>query len=156
MSTHVAPVALPAPESAPKSGAADARPDVGPVLPLSSGGGEHGDLLGAADHPSDKTPDPTAAKVLSRGEALAAPVGRADDFSWPHPGASTTPDIAPQPTASNPAAPEKKVDEAKKPTDVGKDNKNKAGKESARSTTRRSRNTDLDGAQVPPAPVGLR
>jgi hypothetical protein len=53
MSTHVAPVALPAPESAPKSGAADARPDVGPVLPLSSGGGEHGDLLGAADHPSE-------------------------------------------------------------------------------------------------------
>jgi hypothetical protein len=44
MSTHLAPVALPAPESAPKSGAAGTRPDVGPVLPLSSGGGEHGDL----------------------------------------------------------------------------------------------------------------
>ena len=158
MSTHVAPVALPAPDSAPKSGAVDARPDVGPVLPLSSGGGEHGDLLGAADHPSGKTPDPTAAKVLSRGEALAAPVGRADDFSWPRPdaGASTTPDIAPQPTASNPAAPSKKVDEAKKPTDVGKDNKNKTGKDSAGSKTRRSRNADLDGAQVPPAPVGSR
>jgi uncharacterized protein len=131
MSTHVAPVALPAPESVPKSGAADARPDVGPVLPLSSGGGEHGDLVGAADHSSQKTSDPIAAKVLSRGEVLAAPTGRADDFSWPRPGAgaSTTPDIAPQPTALSPAASSKKVDEVKKPT-VGKDNKNKPGKES--------------------------
>jgi hypothetical protein len=83
MSTHVAPVALPAPDSAPKSGAADARPDVGPVLPLSSGGGEHGDLLGAGDHQTQMTSDSTATKVLSRGDVLAAPAGRADDFSWP-------------------------------------------------------------------------
>jgi lysophospholipase L1-like esterase len=158
MSTHVAPVALPAPESAPKSGAADARPDVGPVLPLSTGGGEHGDLLGAADHASQKTPDPVAAKVLSRGDALAAPAGRADDFSWPRPsaGASTMPDIPPQPTALSPAAPSKKVDDAKKPTDVGKDNKNKRGKESAGSKARRSTNADLVGAPVPRAPVGSR
>ena len=61
MSTHVAPVALPAPESAPKSGAAGARPDVGPVLPLSSGDGEHGDLLGAADHPSQTNDRPECA-----------------------------------------------------------------------------------------------
>src|SRR5204863_3249424 len=131
------------------------RPDVGPVLPLAIGGGAHGDLLGAADHPSDKTPDPTAAKVLSRGETLAAPAGRADDFSWPRPdaGASTTPDIAP--TASNPD-PQKKVDEAKKPADVGNDNKNKAGKESAGNKTPRSRNADRDGAQASAAPVGSR
>jgi hypothetical protein len=158
MSTHVAPVALPAPESAPKCGAADARPDVGPVLPLSSGGGEHGDLLGAGDHPSQTTSDPIATKVLSRGDVLAAPAGRADDFSWPRPsaGASTTPDIAPQPTALSPAAPSKKADEAKKPADVGKDNKNKPGKESRVSKSRRSTNADLDDAPVPPAPVGSR
>jgi uncharacterized protein len=156
MSTHLAPVALPALESVPKSGAADARPDVGPVLPLSSGGGEHGDLVGAADHSSQKTSDPIAAKVLSRGEVLAAPTGRADDFSWPRPGAgaSTTPDIAPQPTALSPAASSKKVDEVKKPT-VGKDNKNKPGKESRVSKTR-AIDADLDGAPVPPAPVGSR
>ncbi len=93
------------------------------------------------------TSDPIAAKVLSRGDALAAPAGRADDFSWPRPsaGASTTPDIAPQPTALSPAAPSKKADEAKKPTDAGKDNKKKPGKESAGSKTRRSINADLDG-----------
>jgi len=131
MSTHLAPVALPAPESAPKSGAAGTRPDVGPVLPLSTGDSEHGDLLGAGNHPTQTTSDPIATKVLSRGDALAAPTGRADDFSWPRPGAgaSTTPDIAPQPTALSPAASSKKVDEVKKPT-VGKDNKNKPGKES--------------------------
>jgi hypothetical protein len=158
MSTHVAPVALPAPESAPKSGSAGARPDVGPVLPLSTGGGEHGDLLGAGDHQTQMTSDSIATKVLSRGDALAAPAGRADDFSWPRPsaGASTTPDIAPQPTALSPAAPSKKTDEAKKPTDVGKDNKKKPGKESAVSKTRGSTNADLDGTPVPPAPVGSR
>jgi hypothetical protein len=157
MSSHVAPVALPAPESAPKSGAATGgRPDVGPVLPLSAGGGEHGDLLGAGDHQTQTTPDSTAAKVLSRGEALAAPAGRADDFSWPRPsaGASSTPDIAPEPTALSPAAPTN--DQAKKSSDVGKDNKNKPTKESRASKSRRSTNADLDGAPVPPAPVGSR
>jgi hypothetical protein len=160
MSTHVAPVALPAPESAPKSeAAANTRPDVGPVLPLSTGGGEHGgDLLGAGDHPPQTTSDPIAAKVLSRGDVLAAPTGRADDFSWPRPsaGASTTADIAPQPTALNPAAPTKKTDKAKSAADVGKDNKNKPGKDSRVTKTRRSTNADLDGAPVPPAPVGSR
>jgi hypothetical protein len=89
---------------------------------------------------------------------LAAPTGRADDFSWPRPGAgaSTTPDIAPQPTALGPVAPSKKVDQAKNPADVGKDNRNKTGKESASSKSRRSINADLDGAPVPPAPVGSR
>jgi len=156
MSTRVAPVALPAPESASKSGAADARPDVGPVLPLSTGGGEHGDLLGAADHPFQKTPDPTAAKVLSRGEALPASAGRADDFSWPRSSANSTSDIAPQPAALSTDAPTKRTEEAKKPTDVGKDNKNKSGKESAGGKARRSTSADLDGALVPPAPVGSR
>jgi hypothetical protein len=56
-------------------------------LPLTaSGGGDHGaDLLGAGDHSTQTMSDPIAAKVLSRGETLAAPAGRADDFSWPRP-----------------------------------------------------------------------
>ena len=155
---NVAPVALPGPEVTPKSGSANARPDVGPVLPLSIGSGEHGDLLGADDHQKQLTPDPVAAKVLSRGDALQSPAGRADDFSWPRPGASVSDvsDIAPQPTALNPASPPKKGDEAKKPTEGGKDNKNKPAKESGASKARRSTNANLDGAPVPPAPVGSR
>ena len=66
----VVPVGLPSAETVPTAGA---RPDVGPVLPLSIGGGERGDLLGAESHPAQTTPDPIAAKVLSRGAALAAP-----------------------------------------------------------------------------------
>jgi hypothetical protein len=139
-----------------ESATTGARPDVGPVLPLSAGGGEHGDLLGAGDHPRQVTPDPIAAKVLNRGEALMAPTGRADDFSWPRSGAgaSTASEIAPQPAALSSAAPPTK-DEAKKAADVGKDNnQHKPGKESGVSKMRRPMNADLDGAPVPPLPWG--
>jgi hypothetical protein len=111
MPSYVAPVALPGPETTPKSGPASARPDVGPVLPLTASGGEHGgELLGAGDHPKQTTTsDPIAAKVLSRGETLAAPAGRADNFSWPRPGsdASAKPEVSPEPVAVAPDTPEK-------------------------------------------------
>src|SRR5215472_6824153 len=78
MPSYVAPVALPGPETTPKSGSASARPDVGPVLPLTSSAGDHGsELLGGKVSTQTKS-DPIAAKVLSRGESLAAPAGRAD------------------------------------------------------------------------------
>ena len=111
MPSYVAPVALPGPETTLKSGSAGARPDVGPVLPLTASGGEHGDeLLGAGDHPKQTTTsDPIAAKVLSRGETLAAPAGRADNFPWPRPGsdASAGPEVSPEPVAVAPDTPEK-------------------------------------------------
>ena len=159
MSTHVAPVALPAPEAAPKSGTVGARPDVGPVLPLSANEAESGDLVGAGGRSNQALSDPTAAKVLNRGDPLPAPAGRADDFSWPRPGASASaaPEIAPQPAALTPA-PAGKSD--KKPADSAKDAKSKPGKESAKDSgvtrPRRPANADLDGAPIPPAPVGSR
>lgn len=161
--THVAPVALPAPEAAPKAGTVGARPDVGPVVPLSANEAESRDLVGAGDHSNPALSDPTAAKVLSRGDPLPAPVGRADDFSWPRPGAaaSAAPEIAPQPAALTPA-PAGKSD--KKPADSAKDAKSKpakesskdSGKDSSAAKPRRPANADLDGAPVPPAPVGSR
>ena len=164
MSTHVAPVALPAPETAPNSGAVGARPDVGPVLPLSTNQTESGDLVGAGGRSNQALSDPTAVKVLNRGDPLAAPAGRADDFSWPRPGASASaaPEIAPQPAVLAPAAPSAKSD--KKPADSAKDAKSKSGKESAKDSAkdsgltrqRRPANGDLDGAPIPPAPVGSR
>jgi hypothetical protein len=102
MPSYVAPVALPGPETTPKSGSASTRPDIGPVLPLTKRGGDKGDeLLGAADNPAQTTSDSIAAKVLSRGETLAAPTGRADDFSWPRSAsdASTKPEDSPEPVA---------------------------------------------------------
>ena len=108
MPNYVAPVVPPGPETTPKSGSAGARPDNGPVLPLTASGGDHsGELLGAEVHPTPTTSDPIAAKVLSRGESLAVPAGRADNFSWPRPGsdASARPEVFPAAVA--PDAPEK-------------------------------------------------
>jgi hypothetical protein len=116
MPSYVAPVALPGPETTPKSGSASARPDVGPVLPLTSSAGEHGgDLLGGKDHPTQTKSDSIAAKVLSRGETLAAPAGRADNFSWPRPesDASARPEVSPEPVAAAPGMPEKQDTAAK-------------------------------------------
>jgi hypothetical protein len=110
MPSLVAPVALPSPETTPKSGPADARPDVGPVLPLTASGSDHGNtLLGEGDHSKQTTSDPIAAKVLSRGETLAAPAGRADDFSWPRSGsdANARAEFSPVPVAVTPDSPEK-------------------------------------------------
>jgi uncharacterized protein len=42
------------------------------------------ELLGAPKQANDRDADPLATRVLSRGEAIVAPHGRADDFSWPH------------------------------------------------------------------------
>jgi len=163
MSNRVAPVALPAPEAAPKSGTVGTRPDVGPVVPLIANETEGGDLAGASGRSSAALSDPTAVKVLNRGDPLPAPAGRADDFSWPRPGpsASAAPDIAPQPAALTPA-PTGKSD--KKPADSTKDTKSKPNKDSARdpgkdtgvARQRRPSNADLDGAPIPPAPVGSR
>jgi hypothetical protein len=63
-------------------------------------------LLGAS--PPTRS-DPVAAKVLSRGESLTAPAGRADDFSWPRPGtdASAKPEVSPESIAVAPDTPEK-------------------------------------------------
>jgi hypothetical protein len=114
MPIYVAPVALPRPETTPKSGSASARPDVGPVLPLTSSGGDHvSELLGGKDQATRTTSDSIAAKVLSRGETLKAPAGRADDFSWPRPQSdgSAGPEISPEPVAVD--APEKQDTAAK-------------------------------------------
>jgi len=140
MPSYVAPVALPGPETTPKSGSASARPDVGPVLPLTASSGEHGgDLLGAKDHPTQTTRDPIAAKVLSRGETLAAPAGRADNFSWPRPesDASARPEVSPEPVAAAPGMPEKQDTAAK---DDGKDQADakKGAKEKSASNSRAS------------------
>ncbi len=126
---RVVPVALPGPEESPqpKTGV---RPDVGPVVPLTAvGADDSSDLLGASGHPAQVTADPVATKVLSRGDPIPAPSGRADDFSWPRPGAdaNAAPDVPPQPVSLSPAAPTKKGgsagDGSKKSADTNKDAK---------------------------------
>jgi hypothetical protein len=78
--------------------AAPEKPEFGPVLPLEQverspggvllGGGQPSApaAVASAGSPPNLPPatgDPTAAKVLVRGEALAPREGRADDFRWP-------------------------------------------------------------------------
>jgi uncharacterized protein len=158
LSSHVTPVALPGPEAtAPKPGGGP-RPDVGPVLPLATGGGEGGDLLGASGRPAQMTSDPLASKVLSRGDPLAPPPGRADDFSWPRRGneASAT-DLAPEPVALTPGAPKKGApgkNDAKKPdakSDAKADAKTKSAPDAGTAKSRRSPSAQLDGASRAPS-----
>jgi uncharacterized protein len=90
LSSHGLPVALPGPEE--QSTAKDA---VGPVLPLNAIGTEKSrELLGAAKQPAREN-DPLATRVLNRGEAIVAPHGRADDFSWPRSNTSGDADMEP-------------------------------------------------------------
>jgi len=158
ISSHVAPVALPV-ETAPAAKPGTPRPDVGPVLPLAASG-ESGDLLGAGGRPSPPAADPLAAKVLSRGDPIPAPRGRADDFSWPRPADNANASaVAPEPFSVAPAAASKKggaTDEAKKSPEAKKDDNKKPAADSAGAKLRPTPRAELDGASAPrpPKPVG--
>ena len=78
-----APVALPnAPIAVPPSaGKSAARPVAGPVVPLTTIGGNADQLLGGAGS-RPAYGDATAADVLIKGEPVNAPPGRADNFNW--------------------------------------------------------------------------
>jgi hypothetical protein len=108
MANPIAPVALPLPEASAPAVAAPSgapRPAIGQVLPLAATHtGEGGDLLGAGARQSPASADPTAASVLVRGEALAAPAGRADNFTWPRSSAGASAKPAQSKPASSSAA----------------------------------------------------
>jgi uncharacterized protein len=183
LTSHVVPVALPGPEEqSPAKSGSGAKPAIGPVVPLSAiGSGEGGELLGGG-RPAHKEADPLATRVLSHGEALAAPPGRADDFSWPRTDAKansdTVPDAAPAqaapPAAGSPAAPKGAGKNETNKTDANKSDANKnetkktdVKKEPAQAVApppapaaaapkpRQSPRFELDGAPPrPPLPVG--
>ena len=83
LSSQIFPVSLPGPaepEHRGRNGKLDGsvRPMVGPVVPLTGANvGSEQVLLGGPGE------NPGATVGLSAGEAVAAPRGRADDFSWP-------------------------------------------------------------------------
>jgi hypothetical protein len=155
LSKRVVPVALPGSDAG--GGTATA---IGPVVPLDANAGEGDELLGAGRGPAPAMSDPIATRVMSRGAAIATPVGRADDFSWPRaeakepaptqvevvpPAPSPTP-AAPPATSAKDAAGKNAV---KKPSDAKKESVPTA----APAGLRRSR-AGLDGASRPPLPVG--
>ncbi len=75
------------------------RPSAGPVLPLTGQPAASEELLGGGRAPA-RAPavDPVATRVITNGETISGPVGRADDFSWPRGTA------ADEPAAVTPAA----------------------------------------------------
>jgi hypothetical protein len=112
MASRAAPVALPLEpaQAAPgtRPGGAS-RPLAGPVVPLTVSTGAGDELFGSARGERASPADPLAARVLTRGEALAPPSGRADDFSWPRASISSAgvnvPAGVSAPTGAQPSAP---------------------------------------------------
>ena len=85
LASRSGPIALPiepaTPDATPIPGQ-PARPLAGPILPLVASSVGTDQLLGGpGSRPA--AVDALAARTLVKGEALAAPAGRADDFSWP-------------------------------------------------------------------------
>ena len=122
LAAPVVPVALPGPEEqAPAKG--NAKPVVGPVVPLNAAaaaaaasGAQKGELLGATDHPAQHNSDSVATQVLNHGDAIAAPPGRADNFSWPRADAGGAVDVASPPPPAKDGAPKEAA-----PKDASKD-----------------------------------
>ena len=100
MSNRV-PVALPLGPVGPmpSEGKPAERPLAGPVVSLTGTPGNSDELLGGTGG-SSANADAIATKVLVKGEPVAAPTGRADDFVWP-PGSDVK---TAQPVAAAPPA----------------------------------------------------
>jgi uncharacterized protein len=157
LTNRVAPVALPGPEEQPV-GKGNARPAIGPVVPLGAVGGEGGDLLGATSHPAQHESDPVATRVLSRGDAIAAPPGRADNFAWPRADANLNgaADIAPVAVtppagAAPPAKGAGAKTDAKKAAEASNDKKKQPV---ATGAPARSPRTPNGAPPRPPLPIG--
>jgi hypothetical protein len=85
------------------------RPDAGPVVSLTGPNKAEGLVGGVARAPAT---DPTAARVLVKGESASPTPGRADDFSWPRSGNAAGADevipvIQAAPATPRPTAPKK-------------------------------------------------
>jgi uncharacterized protein len=158
------PVSLPAaPEAAaPKPGdGAGTRPVAGPVLPLGvDTKSDSNALLGDGGRTTAANADPVAVRVLSHGDPITAPAGRADDFSWPRRGNDANAEAAPEPGAATPPAtpPKGASPAAPKKSDDGKtDPKIKVAPAAPATPTApvRRPSASLDGAPPrPPAAIG--
>jgi hypothetical protein len=162
MNNHLAPIALPAtPEEAPKPGTAGPRPAVGPVLPLSasvSANTDGNNLLGDGGRTQPADPDPVATRVLVHGDPIAAPSGRADDFSWPRHTSDTggSADAESDPAAAAPAAKGSAAKPDVKKTSDAKNNAKPAPNAAPAPAAPHPAppRASLDGAPRPPAPAG--
>ena len=101
------PVALPIPvDHGPQvPGGPAQRPVAGPVVPLTSVKVAPEELIGGTRVPARAPVDATATRVLTKGEPISGPSGRADDFSWPRGGPVNAEPVAADPAATPAPAP---------------------------------------------------
>jgi len=159
MSSHVVPVALPAQEGAsPAKPGAGPRPAVGPVLPLTADTSvDSSNLLGDGGRTTPANADPMAVRVLTHGDPIPAPSGRADDFSWPRPGSDANAEAAPEPVTPSAPPPKGAPANPKKADDAKPDTKTKVAPAAPATPAAPARrpSASLDGGPPrPPAPVG--
>ena len=89
LASRSGPIAVPIEPATPEANVAPGqpapRPLAGPVMPLVASSVGTDQLLGGpGSRPA--AVDALAARTLVKGEALAPPAGRADDYAWPPPG----------------------------------------------------------------------
>ncbi|MBB1091893.1 SGNH/GDSL hydrolase family protein [Rhodopseudomonas pseudopalustris] len=86
LAARAAPVALPTepgtPDASAKPGGPAPRPIAGPIMPLVASSVSTDRLLGGPGI-APAPVDALVARTLVKGEPLAAPAGRADDYAWP-------------------------------------------------------------------------
>jgi hypothetical protein len=118
LAARSAPIALPTEPATPDANALPGqpapRPLAGPILPLVASSVGTDQLLGGpGSRPA--AVDPLAARTLVKGEPLAPPAGRADDFVWPRrevgreqsKGEAPVASVSPEGTAAAPGTPPK-------------------------------------------------
>jgi hypothetical protein len=118
LAARSAPIALPSEPATPDANALPGqpapRPLAGPILPLVASSVGTDQLLGGpGSRPA--AVDALAARTLVKGEALAPPAGRADDFAWPRrevgreqaKGETPVASVSPDGTVAAPATPPK-------------------------------------------------
>src|SRR5215471_1800710 len=169
MSNRV-PVALPSGslEAAPSESKPTERPLMGPIIPLTGTAKDKDkdsdNLLGVPGS-SPALGDAIATKVLTKGETLAAPAGRADNFAWLNRSQTEGAAVAPEtPIADQPkAVPEVTSAFASAPADIKQQERKKgsAGKLTQQKPAKRSTSSQVtaptppqDDVPRPPMPIG--
>jgi hypothetical protein len=122
MAIKAVPVALPTDEVTPTAPSATLRPGIpatrplaGAVVPLTATAVSNSEeLLGGSGGARPVAADPTVTRVLIKGDALAAPKGRADDFVWPPRSGGVVSQAPAEPESSQEAA----VPETAQPLDA--------------------------------------
>src|SRR5262249_43973227 len=86
-----------------KPGGPAQGPAAGPVVPLTETRVVPAELMGGPGAPPAAATGASVTRTLTKGEVLAAPSGRADDFRWPRGVANVEPAVA-EPAAPDAAA----------------------------------------------------